>query len=262
MEPNHIEPNKPSWKHKKSTKITAKIMDFLTKIWVSIPIIFGTLFPMIYMAPLIFSSWWLFGSFEHISWLNSYIFLNYQNPAVFISLYVFEIIIFIIGWIIFLTGLITLTQSRLSGKKLVSTGIYKYIRHPQNVGILLFMLPFSLYVPFGRDIGIRIGEVLSWSFLGFLFTITSLLEERKIIKKFGDLYVLYSNKTGFFLPKFRVKHDETQTYNRNNLEARTSFWKINNYFFPKVLISYVLFLIFMYFIVMALRAYGMIFWTR
>ena len=237
-------------------------MDFLVKIWVSIPIILGTLFPMIYMAPLIFSSWWLFGSFEHISWLNYYILLDYQNPAVFISIFVFEIIVFIIGWIIFLTGLITLTQARLSGKKLVSTGIYKYIRHPQNVGVLLLMLPFSLYVPFGLDIGIRIGEVLSWTFLGFLFTITSLLEERKMIKKFGESYVLYSNKTGFYLPKFRVKHDEIQTYDTNNLETKTSLWEINNYFLPKVLLIYVLFLVLMYFIVMVLRSYGLLIQTR
>ncbi|MFX0139349.1 MAG: methyltransferase family protein [Candidatus Hodarchaeota archaeon] len=259
MEPKY---NKPKWKDKKFTKVIGKIMDFLVKIWVSLPIIFGILFPMIYMAPLIFSSWWLFGSFEHISWLNYYIILNYQNPAISISLYAFEIMIFVMGWIIFLTGLITLTQARLSGKKLVSTGIYKYIRHPQNVGILLIMLPFSLYVPFGRDIGIRFGEVLSWTFLGFLFTLTSLLEERKMIKKFGESYVLYSNKTGFFLPKLRVKHDEIQTYDTNNLEIKASFWKINNYFFLKVLLIYVLFLILMYFIVMVLGSYGLLLKTR
>ena len=183
--------------------ITTKIIEILTKFWVAVPILFGILLPMVYMFPLAFTSWWLFGSFEHTSWLNCYLVLDYHRPVVYIALYLIEGIIFLTGTYLFVAGLITLTKSRLSKLELTKSGIYKHIRHPQNIGILLMILPFSLYL--GRelkyDIGIRIGEVVSWFFLAYLFGITSILEERKLLKKFGEEYINYLQSTGFFFPK-------------------------------------------------------------
>ena len=93
--------------------ITSKIIEILTKFWVAVPILFGMLFPMIYMFPLAFTSWWLFG-FGHTYWLNCFLNLDYHLPVVYIPLFLIEGIIFLIGISLFFAGLITLNANFFS----------------------------------------------------------------------------------------------------------------------------------------------------
>ena len=79
--------------------------------------------------------------------------------------------------------------------KLVTNGIYKYIRHP------LYTFGSSLFLSFGM-----IADNWFIALLGVLafigMAIRTPKEEANLIEKFGDEYRDYMKRTGRFLPKF------------------------------------------------------------
>ncbi|MBN2155717.1 MAG: hypothetical protein JW776_06720 [Candidatus Lokiarchaeota archaeon] len=185
--------------------IVERISTLIGIIWVFIGVITGVIFPMLYIIPMLFSSWILFGSFGVFSWANTYLLIDYQNPRIFVTLYVVEGIIFLVGLMIFCSSLAYLVKGRYRKQKLVTNGPYKYIRHPQNLGILLMIFPFTLLVPFSLDPGIRFGDFMSWILMVTLMSISATIEEKLLISKIGQNYVTYRTKTGFFFPKIRKK---------------------------------------------------------
>lgn len=84
--------------------------------------------------------------------------------------------------------------SQKSGKgQVVTTGVYRYIRHPQYTGLMLLCF----------------GMILNWAtlplLLGFPFVIAMYYrlakrEERDMINEFGEEYIMYMNKTKRFIP--------------------------------------------------------------
>ena len=109
-----------------------------------------------------------------------------------------------------------LVKGKKSGQNIIQTGPYRLIRHPQNFGILLIALPFALYIPGLNDLGIRIGEILSWTLFGLILIIYSDIEEYKLSKKFPEEFSNYQVKTGFFYPKlnFRKSKNDKPIYYR------------------------------------------------
>ena len=77
--------------------------------------------------------------------------------------------------------------------KLVKTGLYRYIRHPMYGSLLLLGLGMFL-------------KSISWqSFIIMMIIIVALfitckVEEREMLKKFGDEYKAYISKTKMFIP--------------------------------------------------------------
>lgn len=79
---------------------------------------------------------------------------------------------------------------------LITNGVFKIVRHPLYFSILIFYL--SLSFAFN-------------SFLGLLMLIPVFLfynyiasyEEKYLIKKFGDAYTTYQQRTGRWLPKLK-----------------------------------------------------------
>ena len=92
------------------------------------------------------------------------------------------------------TGITPVSATRKE-HKLVTNGIYKYIRHP------LYTFGSSMFLAFGMMAD-------SW-FIAALGILTFILmairtpkEEANLIAKFGDEYREYMKRTGRFLPKF------------------------------------------------------------
>lgn len=92
------------------------------------------------------------------------------------------------------TGITPVSATRKE-HKLVTNGIYKYIRHP------LYTFGSSMFLVFGMMAD-------SW-FIAALGILTFILmairtpkEEANLIAKFGDEYREYMKRTGRFLPKF------------------------------------------------------------
>lgn len=84
--------------------------------------------------------------------------------------------------------------SKEKGKgELVTTGVYKYIRHPQYAGLLLLSL----------------GMLIEWATLPllimfpvmiFMYTRLAKREEKDILNEFGEPYRQYMAKTKMFIP--------------------------------------------------------------
>lgn len=84
-------------------------------------------------------------------------------------------------------------SDRLADKKLVTTGIYRLIRHPQYTGLLLLSL----------------GMLLNWATLPTLLMFPVMIwmydrlarkEEQDMIREFGKQYQDYRRKTKRFIP--------------------------------------------------------------
>jgi len=180
-----------------------KLSGALFLIWVYVPIFVGILTPMIIYFPIAYISWSVFSFILKDPYYNSWYIISSENNLLYFILLVIEISLFISGLFIFLYGLIQLTKAKKHNVNIVQTQLYKYIRHPQNLGILIMILPFALYLPGFEDIGIRIADILSWILFCFLTVIICDFEERAMIKRFPNEYGNYRAKTGFFFPQMR-----------------------------------------------------------
>ncbi len=155
--------------------------------------------------------------------MASWIFFDsYSTNFPIYSLLWIELVIFICGFGLFLHGLIHLVKARKKKIAIVQTGLYKYIRHPQNLGIIIFSFPFCLYVPvpfFGYT-GLKVGDIFSWLLFFLLIIIYSDIEEIHMIKRYPDDYSLYRSNTGFFIPRIIKTKKE-----RSNLEIKNYLFR-------------------------------------
>jgi protein-S-isoprenylcysteine O-methyltransferase Ste14 len=133
--------------------------------------------------------------------------LNYTDLNVCIPLFIIESAVFTTELIIFIAGISYLVTGMHNIEKIVTNGLYNYIRHPQNLGILVMIFPFSFYTPFPSfvDPGIRTGDIMSWILMSSLICISSIIEEKILISNIGPDYEEYRSSTGFFLPKLSKK---------------------------------------------------------
>jgi protein-S-isoprenylcysteine O-methyltransferase Ste14 len=224
------------------TKLKSMVTKFgllIFSIWSYIPIIAGILIPMTVTLPIAYFSWELFSIWPGYG-LHGYIYISQFEPLRLVILVFTELIVFLIGIFLFLSGLYHLAKGRKNDKTIVKTGLYKYIRHPQNLGIVLFSLPFALYIPGFRDIGIRMGEILSWFLFCFIISIYSNLEECILTKKFPDEYKTYQLQTGFFLPRLRIRKKSSSIKNEFMTCRKRYLYLIILYLFSSSIIFYIL----------------------
>ncbi len=76
---------------------------------------------------------------------------------------------------------------------LVTTGIYRYIRHPQYTGIFLFTLGWILHWP-------SVVTLILWPVLTAAYVWLALFEERQAREEFGLEYDAYAEHTKRFVP--------------------------------------------------------------
>lgn len=112
------------------------------------------------------------------------------------------IVLNIIGAVLIITGWRAIYKNYWrhgEGKgKLVTTGIYKYIRHPQYTGFLLMTLGMLFEWA-------TIPLLIMYPFLVIIYTRLAKKEEKDMIQEFGDEYKIYSKKTNRFLPRIFKK---------------------------------------------------------
>lgn len=165
---------------------------------------------MIWMMPLAYTSWVLFLSFGG-DWAEIHvgIGLTGDNLPLGIVVLILAIIIFFAGVTLFVWGIIQIVLARKKDISLIQTGPYKYIRHPQHLGIILSSLPFLFLLKSvlrsSIRLGFRYGDLLSWILFCFFLIIWSDIEERKMQKKYPEEFAIYQSTTGFFFPKIRNK---------------------------------------------------------
>lgn len=76
---------------------------------------------------------------------------------------------------------------------LVTTGIYRYLRHPQYTGIFLFTFGWILHWP-------SVITIILWPVLVMAYVWLARHEEKYVAKEFGDAYREYAQKTPRFVP--------------------------------------------------------------
>ncbi len=80
--------------------------------------------------------------------------------------------------------------------KLVTTGLYKYMRHP--------MYTFGMLVLICSPI-MTANLLYSILIFALYFWIGSYFEEKNLIKRFGQDYIEYQKKVPRFIPRLRIK---------------------------------------------------------
>jgi len=103
----------------------------------------------------------------------------------------------IIGSAIFLSAFVTWVAN-LKKKGLITTGIYRIIRHPQYLGLIVATFGISAR-------SLRPISLIAWLTLTFGYLILASLEERDLHKTYGEIYKKYVETTPFMLPLVRVK---------------------------------------------------------
>ncbi len=76
---------------------------------------------------------------------------------------------------------------------LVTSGIYRYMRHPQYTGIFLFTFGWIVHYP-------SFITLLFWPILMLAYMWLARQEERQAIEEFGEHYLLYAKQTKRFIP--------------------------------------------------------------
>ncbi|MDZ7269791.1 MAG: isoprenylcysteine carboxylmethyltransferase family protein [candidate division KSB1 bacterium] len=76
---------------------------------------------------------------------------------------------------------------------LITSGLYRYIRHPQYTGILLFTFGWLLHWPSAVTL-------ILWPVLVMAYTWLAKQEEKQALEEFGARYTEYARQTKRFIP--------------------------------------------------------------
>ena len=85
------------------------------------------------------------------------------------------------------------------GGELLTTGLYRYVRHPLYTAGLVFIWLMPLMTTNILAINIALGVYV---FFGAFF------EERKLLREFGEAYVTYQKRTPMLIPFFRFSRNK------------------------------------------------------
>jgi uncharacterized membrane protein len=82
-------------------------------------------------------------------------------------------------------------------RRLVTTGVYSYVRHPQYVGFILVMFGFLLQWP-------TLLTLAMFPVLVFMYVRLAHGEERTALAEFGEQYAKYVREVPGFIPRLSV----------------------------------------------------------
>ncbi len=102
--------------------------------------------------------------------------------------------ILVFGGFVLLAKAWTVLYQAQTNHRLATGGLYARIRHPQYVGFVAILLDFLFQWP-------TILTLLMFPVLVFMYARLAIVEERKMMKQFGDEYTRYAARTPRFIPK-------------------------------------------------------------
>jgi protein-S-isoprenylcysteine O-methyltransferase Ste14 len=112
------------------------------------------------------------------------------------------------GLLIFFLGTVTWLYGKFERKELIDFWIYRYSRHPQYLGYLIWsygvMLLASLYGMLGTKLIFAPGPSLPWLISSLIVICIALTEEIHMRKTYGESYLKYQGSTPFMLPLPKV----------------------------------------------------------
>jgi len=107
-----------------------------------------------------------------------------------------------IGLFIFILGTIAWFYGKLQRRKTVDFWIYRYTRHPQYLGFIIWSYGVMLFaaqqpVPMG---GLNPGASLPWLLTSLIIVCIALAEENKMRKEDSQRYLQYTDSAPFIFP--------------------------------------------------------------
>ena len=139
------------------------------------------------------------------------VFLFYLGPIGYIGYFIILIlpwIFAILGLYIFTSGVISWFYGKYQKIDIIEFSIYKYSRHPQYLGFLIwsyglfvhYMNLELIYMPMGK---IGLMASLPWVIFALIIVGIAFLEDINLLKKYPDKYAEYRKRTPFLikLPK-------------------------------------------------------------
>jgi len=116
-----------------------------------------------------------------------------DSPTAMTILHLVSNLLIFLGLFIMQSGWTLIHASQ--GKRLVTEGIYAYIRHPQYSGIFLITIGFLLQWP-------TIVTLLMWPVLLVAYYRLAMKEERVVEEQFGKVFEDYKKRVPAFIPRF------------------------------------------------------------
>jgi protein-S-isoprenylcysteine O-methyltransferase Ste14 len=107
-------------------------------------------------------------------------------------------VFFVGGALLFLICAGQVYLGKLLKKGVATGGFYRFIRHPQYLGLGLTALGLVIMWP-------RFLNLALFALMLFLYYLLAKDEERRMTRRFGESYLVYMNRTGMFLPYFIAK---------------------------------------------------------
>ena len=101
-----------------------------------------------------------------------------------------------VGVILLLVGLAEIVRAKARKMGLVTTGLYRYVRHPQHLGIAIMSFGFLML----NRLGIRVGDVIAWTLVVFLYVLLADSEDAILEREFGEAYLNYKRKVPYMIP--------------------------------------------------------------
>jgi protein-S-isoprenylcysteine O-methyltransferase Ste14 len=80
--------------------------------------------------------------------------------------------------------------------EVITTGVFRIVRHPIYTGALLFYLGSILFT-------LSLASAALWILIIAFYIVLCKYEERLLTEEFGDDYLKYKKRTGMLFPKFR-----------------------------------------------------------
>jgi len=99
----------------------------------------------------------------------------------------------ILGLSLLVIGLTQIAIAKMKHTGLVEKGLYAWVRHPQYLGICLWIFGDALY-------GLRPMDFVVWLTLVFLYFLLAESEERSLQRQFGKDYLEYKKEVPFIFP--------------------------------------------------------------
>ncbi len=116
-----------------------------------------------------------------------------HSPAAMAMLHLITNSIIFFGFYLMYKGWLLIHGAR--GEKLVTEGVYSYVRHPQYSGLFLITIGFLIQWP-------SVTTLIMWPILMFAYYKLAMREERDMEEQFGQEFLEYKTRVPAFLPKF------------------------------------------------------------
>lgn len=89
-----------------------------------------------------------------------------------------------------------------AGDRLVTDGVYAYVRHPQYTGIFVITLGFMIQWP-------TLATLVLWPFVIWMYRGLARREEQDVLAKHPEAYRQYMSRTPMFVPHISRRHEQS-----------------------------------------------------